>query len=192
MWLYSCYWTQGSYHKLKNQSIFCLLILLLLSFLLLLLLAVVAVVVLVSVLALVAEIVLILYLIEWFYLTREIGSRILRTNIHCLLLFTCCYFALFLVSFSRFKLNHSIRNSIIVIFVFLFRLKQNEDHDDRKDQNDRNTILIAFIFLSAKQKEKRVARAWLYWLALKNTVFVLRSTVFFRWSFVIRKSRIHS
>ena len=30
-------------------------------------------------------------------------------------------------------------------------MKQNEDHGDRKDQNDRNTILIAFIFLYAKQ-----------------------------------------
>ena len=36
--------------------------------------------------------------IQWFYLTREIGSRILRTvmhYIHCLHLFTSCYFALF-------------------------------------------------------------------------------------------------
>ena len=155
-------------------------------------LAVVAVVVLASVLALVVEIVLFLYLIEWFYLTREIGSRILRTIIHCLLLFTCCYFALFSVSFSQFKLDHSIRNSIIIIFVFLFTMKQNEDHGDRKDQNDRNTILIALIFLYAKQTGKRVARAWLYWLVLKNTVFVLCSTVLCRWSFVIRKSRIHS
>ena len=59
-------------------------------------------------------------------------------------------------------------------------MKQNEDHGDRKDQNDRNTILIALIFLYAKQTGKRVARAWLYWLVLKNTVFVLCSTVLCR------------
>ena len=32
----------------------------------------------------------------------------------------------FLVSVSRFKLNHSLRNSIIVIFVFLFTLKETK------------------------------------------------------------------
>ena len=47
-------------------------------------------------------------------------------------------------------------------------MKQNEDHDDRKDQNDQNTILIAF----RKEKGKRVSRAWLffyYWIVLKNS-----------------------
>ena len=39
-------------------------------------------------------------------------------------------------------------------------MKQNEDHDDRKDQNDRNTSIIAF----PKQKGKRVSRAWLFLL----------------------------
>ena len=32
----------------------------------------------------------------------------------------------FLVSVSRFKLNHSLRNSIIVILVFLFTLKETK------------------------------------------------------------------
>ena len=32
----------------------------------------------------------------------------------------------FLVSVSRFKLNHSLRNSIIVIFVFLFKLNETK------------------------------------------------------------------
>ena len=59
----------------------------------------------------------------------------------------------FLVSVSRFKLNHSLRNSIIVIFVFLFTLKQNEDHVDRKDQNDQNTTLTALIVYALNRKE---------------------------------------
>ena len=47
-------------------------------------------------------------LIEWFYWTREIGSRILRTlmhNFHCFLLFTSCYFCTicYYWSVSRFK-----------------------------------------------------------------------------------------
>ena len=63
------------------------------------------------------------------------------------------FFALFLVSVSRFKLNHSLRNSIIVIFVFLFTLKQNEDHVDRKDQNDQNTTLTALVVYALNRKE---------------------------------------
>ena len=59
----------------------------------------------------------------------------------------------FLVSVSRFKLNHSLRNSIIVIFVFLFTLKQNEDHVDRKDQNYQNTTLTALIVYALNRKE---------------------------------------
>ena len=81
------------------------------------------------------------------------GSRIPRTIMHCLLLFTCCFLHYFLVSVSRFKLNHSLRNSIIVIFVFLFTLKQNEDHVDRKDQNDQNTTLTALIVYALNRKE---------------------------------------
>ena len=38
----------------------------------------------------------------------------------------------------------SSSSSIIINFALLFTLKQREDHDVK--QNDRNTILIAFIF----------------------------------------------
>ena len=62
----------------------------------------------------------------------------------------------------------------------MFTLKQNEDHGDRKDQNVRNTALNSFHCLYPKQKGKRVSRAWLYWLELKNTVFELCPTVLFR------------
>ena len=35
----------------------------------------------------------------------------------------------------------------------MFTLKQNEDHGDRKDQNVRNTALIAFIVYTLNRKE---------------------------------------
>ena len=54
----------------------------------------------------------------------------------------------FLVSVSRFKLNHSLRNSITVISL---HVERKEDHDDRKDQNDQNTTLTAFIVFTLKE-----------------------------------------
>ena len=54
----------------------------------------------------------------------------------------------FLVSVSRFKLNHTLRNSIIVISL---HVERNEDHDDRKDQNDQNTTLTAFTWWITSQ-----------------------------------------
>ena len=56
----------------------------------------------------------------------------------------------FLVSVSRFKLNHSLRNSIVVIFVFLFKLKEAKTMMT-EDQNDQNTTLTAFTWWITSQ-----------------------------------------
>ena len=58
----------------------------------------------------------------------------------------------FLVSVSRFKLNHSLRNSIIVIFVFLFTLKETKTMMTEKTKTTKTcTTLTAFIVYTLKE-----------------------------------------
>ena len=93
----------------------------------------------------------------------------------------------FLVSVSLFKLNHSLRNTIIVISLHVW--KKGRPWWQKRPKRPKHNFNS---FHCLYPKGKRVSRAWLYWPVLKNTVFVLCPTVLFRWSFVIRKSRIHS